>query len=69
MIRYRGALYKNIYLVNGYTIKQSNRGEVTAVSNVEELHDAILRAVYFNDNFKNEEKNVFNLTPKGWVML
>ena len=65
MIRYRGALYNNIWLKNGYR----GRDASLAFADVDDLHEAIFKAVYYNENFRNEDRNVFELTDKGWVLL
>lgn len=41
MIRYTGAGLKNIYLVNGYQIRNTRYGKAVSVEDVEGLHQAI----------------------------
>ena len=69
IIRYRGALYDNIYLFNGYRIrKHPKHGNTTAVADVEGLHEVIFKAVFYNNNFRNEERNIFEMTDNGWAL-
>jgi len=66
MIRYKGALYQNIYLKNGFLRKKTAYGDGIAIVDAEELQNAIFRAVYLNENFKTNKQNIFELTDKGW---
>jgi len=66
MIRYKGALYDNIWLVNGFKERDTAYGHATSVENVEELQTVIFKAVYNDPNFRENDKNVFELTNKLW---
>ena len=67
MLRYKGALYKNIWLKNGYKTRDTWYGFATSVKQCEELQDVIYHAVYHDDNFRTNEKNIFELTDQGWI--
>ena len=45
MYRYTGCGLDNIFLVNGFTVKESTRGQVVHIHNIEGLHRAIGEAL------------------------
>ncbi len=67
MYHYKGALYDNIYLANGYKKVKCLHSESISVERIQELHDVIFKAVYKDEGFREREANCFTLTDKGWV--